>query len=259
MDTFHTSVILIMGEWAEAGETSFDEILRRVCVFGKHGLVFDDFTFRRVSDGVFIGILGVQQVLGKIQSFSAIARKDGITAYQDLGISTRAVRDFCRVTRTRPPDSALMGQRRGDWLNYEHLAPPNREPTADELQRMHELYRSRWEAEKSKEQQHAAAAKTLSAARGSPSHQRSLPRSHREPMGSGGGSAAQSATPIERWPGHKRADEVIIARVLKLMAEHNVSAWGGLGMIPDEDLPGTGTAKSRRERIHRRIKKNRNR
>ena len=66
---------------------------------------------------------------------------------------------------------------------------------------------------------------------------------------------ADSDLTVKRHRGYAQQDEEIIKEVQELVRRHRVSAWRALEMIPDDRLPGTGTASSRRKRIHNKIPK----
>lgn len=278
LESFFIRAEPIISEWAEAEGASPEKILRRLFNFGKKGLVFDDFCFRRTSDKCIIGLARISHIALLLQSDNAIQRRDGEAAFKDLQVSIDAVQDFCRVTHTRLPDSALIGQARSAWTDYVSTVPPDRAPTEGELEWMRVF---RTAAGPSRVEKRAAASISLSKVRGFPPSRKS-PREIHEMSGCAHGTAASEGQPpvsasapsapaeattkdrsstrsARKWRGYVEKDNEIIPWVLALMDEKGISCNAAVEKIPDDRLAGTGTPESRRKRIYKRIPKTPNR
>ena len=68
-------------------------------------------------------------------------------------------------------------------------------------------------------------------------------------------AAAVPVRIVRRYQGYQVQDMAIIDRVLPQMELDSISLWAALERIPDHELAGHGTARSKRQRIHRRIQK----
>jgi hypothetical protein len=61
----------------------------------------------------------------------------------DILVAIEAIRDFCRVTKTRLPDVAMGSHRRVDWLQFDHMAPPPQEPSSLDIAAAETLWQQR--------------------------------------------------------------------------------------------------------------------
>jgi hypothetical protein len=144
-DSVYDPVESVLEEWATAAGTSRLEILRRLCCFGDHGLIFDRWAFRLRYTRTYLDTRRVQQIVEASASATRELQSDSAAALKELMVSREAIRDFCRVTGTRLPDAALGSKHRTLWLDVTHVAPPGRPPTARELEALKLLYTRRAE------------------------------------------------------------------------------------------------------------------
>jgi hypothetical protein len=264
----------VIEEWSANSSLDRAKVLWNLWRYGSKRVVLHLAAFRSRSSGVYHGHHLLSPIAAALAAASPTVRGDGEAALADVLVSAEALRDFCRVTATRPPDIALGRASRLEWLFAQNPAPPSREPTAAEVEAAEKIRLARQEkAEelrargKSWERGRIAVlsrARRPGAPQPRPGSSGESPRaandggvpSAEKPIPAQPGGVRRGATPVAKYEGYRQQDQKLAERVAEMMASGCYgSSWAALLAIPDADLPGSGTAESRRKRIHRRIPK----
>lgn len=140
-DSLAVSLNAIIGEWAKEANIHKGDVLHRLCHFGEYGLIFDR-AFKD-SKGDFVPLRRIWQVSAALFSTHAPIRADAEAALAATKLAVDAVQDFCAITKTRLPTSALGTKGISDWVDAEHPAPPCRDPTAAEIEAADARYEAR--------------------------------------------------------------------------------------------------------------------